>query len=142
MLHHIAGKGHREVIAQALLADLGGQVQRVVGRQQVVGGVLEVVAAVEDFEQQFVSLFAILAHQCGQVLDGGSLYLLKAIEQENVFNCIEYIVTARHLDGREVARPLGDRWFLCHLNYLFLVFGFKLLVFVDQRRRPPKKMAA
>ena len=87
--------------------------------QEVIGSILEVVAAVEDFEQQFVSLFAILAHQCGQVLDGGSLYLLKAIEQENVFNCIEYIVTARHLDGREVARPLRDRGFLCH--YLFLI---------------------
>ena len=83
-------------------------------RQQIIGGILQVVTAVQYLEQQLVALLAILAHQRGQVLDGGSFNLLETIEKEYVFNRVEYIVASRHLDGREVTSPFRDRWFLCH----------------------------
>jgi hypothetical protein len=42
----------------------------------------------------------------------------------NVANSIENIVALRHLDGGEVARPLGDRWFYSHGKYICFVCEF------------------
>ena len=80
VLHHEACKRHGEVIAQPFLADLGGQGAN--------GGLVEClvrdsafpVARIEDLEEQFVALLAVLTHEGGEVLHGGGLYLLKAIE--------------------------------------------------------------
>ena len=112
VLHHEAGEWHGEVVAQPLLADAAGEARAVAGQQLVVGEARQVVARVEHLEQQLVALVAVFAHEGGERLHGGRLYLLVAVEAEHTLDGVEDVVALRHFVGREVARPFRDGWFL------------------------------
>ena len=75
---------------------------------------IEIVTTIKDLKEQFVTLFAIFAHQRTKSFHCGSFYLLESVEGINVLDCIEYIVALSHLHGREIARSLRDIWFLSH----------------------------
>ena len=112
MLYHESCEGHGEVVAQAFLAEAGGQLGGsllvvVVGRYFG----LEV-ARVEDAVEQFVALFAVLAHERGEVLHGGGFDLAEAVERIDAADGVEDIVAARHFGGIEIARALWYRWLL------------------------------
>ena len=64
MLHHITCKRHRQVVTQTFFGDLRRQFDTVACQQLVVGQPRCKIARVQHFEQQFVALFAIFAHQC------------------------------------------------------------------------------
>ena len=114
MSHHVAGKGHGEVVAEPLLAHLGCKLQRIALKQFIVANLIEAVARVENLEQQLVALLAILAHQRGEVLHSRGLNGLEAKGVEHLADSIEYIVALRHFGRREVARSLWYTGFCCH----------------------------
>ena len=108
VLHHIAGEGHGQVVAQAFLAQLGGQSSRGALLQSACRYVAQEVTAVQNLEEQFVALFAILAHQHTQILHGRSLYLLEAIELVHLTDGVEDIIASGHLLWSEVPCPFWD----------------------------------
>ena len=108
VLHNVAGKRHREVVAQTLLRDLRGLTHLLIRE------VSSVVARIQDLEEQFVALVAILTQEGREVLHRGGLERSKTIEAEDRLDRIENIVTTHHLNGREVARTLWNRRFLSH----------------------------
>ena len=114
VLHDVAREGHGEVVAQTFFAKLGRQCCR---RSFVVllrlNAAFEV-AAIEDFEQEFVALFAIFAHEGRKVFHGGRFDGGKSVESVDAADGVEDIVAARHFDGAEVARAFGYAGFLCH----------------------------
>ena len=117
MHHHITGKGYGEVVAQALFADACSQLGRAAVLQFFGLDISQEVARVENLEEQLVAFLSVLAHQRRKVLHRGSLDLLVAVEAIDVADGVEYVVSLGHLDGREVACPLGDTWFhLCHIS--------------------------
>ena len=75
---------------------------------------IEIVTTIKDFEEQFVTFFAVFAHQRSESFHSGSLYLLEAVEGIYVLNRIENIVALSHLQGREIARSFRDIRFLSH----------------------------
>ena len=99
MHHDIACKRNGEVVTQAFLAKPGSKFEMIACRQFFIGNLTEIVAAVEHFEEQFVTLFAVLAHQCLQGLHRRSLYLLKTVEGIYRTDGIKDIVTLGHLFG-------------------------------------------
>ena len=78
------------------------------------------ITAVQDLEEQFVTLFAILAHQCAEVLQRGGLDRFERKSLEHRTDGVENIVAARHLNGQEVARSLRYRAFNSSHNFTFL----------------------
>ena len=120
MHHHVARKGHGQVVAQALLAELASQLGSIATQQLLVGQAGEVVAGILYLEQELVALFAILAHQRGEHLHGGCLYLLEAVEVVNVADGVEYIVAFRHLYGRKVAGSFRNTRFCCHIRISYI----------------------
>ena len=106
VLNDIAGERHRQVITQPLLAYLRGVAHLLVVET---GGV---VARVEYLEEELVSLVAVLAEQRREVLHGGRLERREAVGAEDALYGLEYVCAAHHLGGREVARTLGNAWFL------------------------------
>ena len=63
VLNHIACKGHGEVVAQALLGQLRGKAAQSVVCPLLGTDVRTEVSAIQNLEQELVSLLAILAHQ-------------------------------------------------------------------------------
>ena len=120
MHHHVARKGHGQVVAQALLAELAGQLGGIAAQQFFVGQAGEVVAGILYLEQELVVLFAILAHQRGEHLHGGCLYLLETVEVVNVADGVEYIVALRHLYRRKVAGSFRNTRFCCHIRISYI----------------------
>ena len=80
MLHYEARKWHSQVIAQTFLADLGGQGADSGLVECLVGDSAFPITRIENLEEQLVAFLAVLTHQRREVLHGGGLYLLKAIE--------------------------------------------------------------
>ena len=97
MLHHEAGKGHCEVVAQALL-----------------GGLVGLFSAVLYAEQEFVALVAVFAEEGGESLHRGGFYLRISEGAENALDCIEKVIPLSHFLLREISHSLGDRRFVCH----------------------------
>ena len=114
MLHHKTGEGDGEVVTQSFLAELGGESG--CGGGFVVGGGdgAGEVAAVENFEEEFVAFLTIFAHQGGEVLHGGGFDLAEAVEAIDAADGVEDIVAARHFDKAEIAGAFGNCRFLCH----------------------------
>ena len=112
--HYIACKRDGKVIAKTLLADTGSKTKRIGILEFVVAHLTEEVTTIEHLEEEFVALFAILAHECLQSLHCRSLNLLKSIKGIHRAYGVEDIVTLCHLLGREVARTFGNIRFLCH----------------------------
>ena len=115
VLHDIARKGYRQVVAQSLFADFRSQ--QVAFLFVEVSGVhpFEEVTGVEYLEEQLVSLVSVFAQQRGEVLHGGRFERRESVGAEYALDGIEDICAAHHLDRREVARALRNRWFLCHM---------------------------
>ena len=111
VLHHIACKGHGQVIAQSLLGELRGQTTNGIVRPLLSCDVRTEIATIQYLEQELVALFAILAHQGGEVLHGWGFYLLKAIQGIYRTDGIKNIIAAGHLYRTEVARTLWNTWF-------------------------------
>ena len=120
MHHHIAGKGYGEVVAQTLLADLRGQAQGVALGELLVGNLREVVARVQNLEEQLVTLLTILTHQRLKGLLGGRLNLLESVQLIDRTDGVEDIVALGHLYGAEVACSFGYTGFICHFLRLFV----------------------
>ena len=79
----------------------------------------EVITTIENLEEQFVTLLAILAHQCAEGFHRRCLNLLETIELVHLLDGVEDIVALGHLHRREVARSFWYTRFLCHIaNYL------------------------
>ena len=97
MHHHIAGKGHRQVIAEAFLCRLRG-----------------LGTTVLNTEQQLVAFLTVFAHQRLQGFLRRGLNLLETIELIDGADGVEDIVALGHLNGTKVARSLWNTWFLCH----------------------------
>ena len=97
MLHHVAGKRHRQVITQTFLRRKSG-----------------FFTAVLDTEEQFVAFLSVLAHQRREVLHRRRLDLLKSVQTEDTFDGIEDIIAAGHFQLPEITRTFGYRGFLCH----------------------------
>ena len=114
VLHHETGEGDGEVVTQSFLAELGGEGG--CGGGFVVGGGdgAGEVAAVENFEEEFVAFLTIFAHQGGEVLHGGGFDLAEAVEAIDAADGVEDIVAARHFDKAEIAGAFGNCRFLCH----------------------------
>ena len=122
VLHHVAREGHSQVVAEALLAEACSQVAGCALGQFPLADAAQEVAAVQYLEEQFVALLAVLAHQRAEVLHCGRLYLLETIEFINLANGVEDIVSSCCFLRTEVACPLGNTGFLCHLYYLLSLF--------------------
>ena len=90
---YITCERHGEVITESFLAELGCQLGCIAAQQFLVGYLAEVVARVLYLEKKLVTLFAIFAHQCREVLHCGSLYLLEAEQVERFAYGVEYIVS-------------------------------------------------
>ncbi len=99
VLHHEAGEGYSQVVAQTLFTQLRGEA-REVARFKVFGiyGFHEV-AGVEYLEEELIPLFAVFTHEGGEVFERGGLNLFVAEEAECLADGIEYIVAAGHLYG-------------------------------------------
>ena len=107
VLHHIAGERHRQVVAQSLLTDFGGQLGIVdIGYLSRVD-ILHVFPRVENLEEELVTLLAIFPHQRGEVFQGGSLHGVIAIEAEDGADGVENIVASSHFHRGKVARSFG-----------------------------------
>ena len=120
VLHYKPGKRHREVVAQATVAQLCCQGSRVTGKGLGSDAAHEI-ARVKDFEEQLVALLAIFAHQGREVLHSRCLNLPVTEQAEDLANSIEYIVATRHLERRKIARTFWCRRFLCHNVKYFLM---------------------
>ena len=79
--HHIAGERHGEVVAQTFFADFGSQAERVALGQFAILNLRQVVARVQNLEEQFVALLAILTHQGLKGFLRRSLNLLESVEE-------------------------------------------------------------
>ena len=112
--HHVAGEGHGKIVAQTFLTEFGGEVETVALGQFLGCNLREVIAAIENLEEQFVAFFAIFAHQGAKCFHCRRLNLLEAVELVNLLDGIKDIITLGHLHWREVARSLRYAWFLCH----------------------------
>ena len=114
VLHHETGEGDGEVVTQSFLTELGGESG--CGGGFVVGGGdgAGEVAAVENFEEEFVAFLTIFAHQGGEVLHGGGFDLAEAVEAIDAADGVEDIVAACHFDKAEIAGAFGNCRFLCH----------------------------
>ena len=121
MLDDEAGKGDGEVVAEAFFAGLGSELRGIHLRKLFTRHAGKAVAGVEDFEEEFVSFFAVFAHEGGKILHRGSFNLLKTIEVVNFADGVEDVVALRHFFGREVARTFRNGWFL-HDAYVFELF--------------------
>ena len=106
--HHIAGERHSKVVAQSLLTELSGQMQRIALLKLGISSLCEEVTTVQHFEEQFVTLLAVLAHQRLERLHGWCLNLLEAVEGIHLTNGIEDIIALGHLYRAEVACPFGN----------------------------------
>ena len=101
VLNHVAGERDRQVVAQALLANLREAAQVALAEPR------RVVARVEHAEEQLVALVAVLAQQRGEVLHRGGFERREAVEAEDAPDRVENVVAAHHLRGGEVARAFG-----------------------------------
>ena len=125
MLNDITGKRNSQVISQALFTKLSCKVScrsvcKVVGRDST-----QEIPAIQDFEEQFVAFFAVLAHEGREVFHRWRLDLLESVERIDLANRVEDVVSARHFLRSEVARPLWYAWFLCHFLFLYSICGCK-----------------
>ena len=114
VLHDKTGEGHGEIVAKSLLAELGGEGGCRGGFVVGGGNGAGEVAAVEDFEEEFVPFFTILAHEGGEVLHGGRFDLAKAVKTVDAADGVEDIIAARHFDKAEIAGAFRNCGFLCH----------------------------
>ena len=124
VLHHETSKRHCQIVAKSFLTELSSQVSNVVFLQFSRSRFAHEIARIENFEEKFVALFAIFAHQRGKVLHGWRLNLTEAIQRIHIANRIKDIVALGHLNGREVARTFRNAWF-CHKSKLF--YGAKIV---------------
>ena len=114
MHHHITGKGHGKVVAEAFLTEFGCQMEGIALLQLLITDLIKIIARIEHLEEKFVALLTVLTHQRTERFHCWRLYLLEAIELVHLFDGVEDIVTLRHLHRGEVARSFGNTWFLCH----------------------------
>ena len=114
VLHDIAGKRNGQVVAQSFLAKLGRKSRRrgffIICCADRTGEV----AAVEDFEKEFVALLSIFSHQGGEVFHCGGFNLAETIEAVDTSDGVENIVAARHFERTEIACAFGYAGLLCH----------------------------
>ena len=132
MLHHVACKGHGEVVAQGLLGKLGGFYLRY-HRSHIIEDcngefnrlrsilcleflihLLHKISAVEHLEDQAVALLAVLAGEGAEVLHCGGLQRQEAVLAEHRFDGIENVLATEHLLWGEIAGTLGRGGLLCH----------------------------
>ena len=123
VLHHIACKGHSEVIAQAFLTKLSSKSSSGVSFILLGGNRACEVSAVENFEEQFVAFFSIFSHQGGEVFHRRGFDLRKTIKTVNTADGVEDVVASCHFDESEIACTFGYRGFLCHRAYESLEVG-------------------
>ena len=115
MHHHITGERHRQIVTQTLLAEFGGEVEGIAILEFLIRDLRDEIARVKHFEEQFIALLAVLAHQRLECFHCRRLYLLEAIELVHLLDGVEDIVTLGHLHRGEVARSFGNAWFVCHI---------------------------
>ncbi len=123
VLNHIAGEGNRQVVTEPLFAyPRGHGIERCAARLRSRRDDLRIVrresageiARIQDFEQQLVALFAVLARQGGEVLHGRGFERGVSVGAEYPSDGVEHVGAAHHLQRREVARPFRNGRFLCH----------------------------
>ena len=115
MLNDISREWHGQVITQTLLAYLRCRAQLPVVETGCI------VARVEYLEEEFIALVAVFAEQRGEILHGRGLERSETVGAEDALDGLEYVCAAHHLGRREVARSLGDAWFL-NSHFLLCVF--------------------
>ena len=67
-------------------------------------------AALEDFEDELIAFFAVLAHQGFDVFDGGSFQRLETIALVHFLDDADDVFAFAHVGGQKVAH--AARW-LC-----------------------------
>ena len=125
VLHHEAGEGHGEVVAQSLFTEAGGQLCGILFAVFIGRHLASEVARIENFEEQFVALFAIFPHERGEVLHGRGFDLAETVECIDASDGFKNIVAPCHFHGAEIACTLGYAGFLSHISmiYVLLVAG-------------------
>ena len=83
---------------------------QIVAQSEVGLAGLLVLAALEDFEDELIAFFTVLAHQGLDVFDGGSFQRLETVALVHFFDYADDILTLTHIGGQKVthaARGLG-----------------------------------
>ena len=120
MLNHIARKRDRQIVPEALLAHRRRDLSAV--QTTVFAGIIfrvnvfEGFSAVQDSEQEFVTLVTIFSEKCGKILHRRSLDLDISVSPIDRTDCVEYVVSGGHFLLAEVPCSLRYRRFLCHIN--------------------------
>ena len=118
MLNHIARKRDRQIVPEALLTHRRRDLSAV--QTTVFAGIIfrvnvfEGFSAVQNSEQEFVTLVTIFSEKCGKILHRRSLDLDISVSPVDRTDCIEYVVSGGHFLLAEVPCPLRYRRFLCH----------------------------
>ena len=105
---HKAGKGHRQIIAQRLLADARRQRRAVFARQKDVICLGEVIPVVENLEDELIALLPVFASQRRKVLEGRRLDRHEAMGLEHVTQGAKHPMPAHHGARSKITGSLGD----------------------------------
>ena len=107
---HVAGKRHREVIAEAFFGNLRGQLFAAFG-QIGFGEATRKIAGIENFEEELIALVAVLARQRREVFQAGRFEGLKTKPAECLPDGIENKQAFAHLLRPKITRTLNNGWF-------------------------------